>query len=285
MSITRYALKQATLNQDILLTKQPIVQLTSPSKTGIYRTHYEILTSLSPAIADFYTAGTPGISPIESLIEELEHTQSTLYLDDAVSRELFKWLSSNKDNPIADGLYHINIHPDTLNYDMEKVLPRIKEAIDCGLVKPSQICFEITENCVLQYPEATASMLLSLRKLGCSIALDDFGKKMLSINVLGILRPDYIKIDGSFTQGASSSTPSVAEFNKIAIRSIVNLARAVGACTVSEHIETQEDCELARAMGVDYGQGWYFSKPVSLDTAIDFTQLYDCKSAQECISK
>jgi EAL domain-containing protein (putative c-di-GMP-specific phosphodiesterase class I) len=108
-------------------------------------------------------------------------------------------------------------------------------------------------------------MLEELRKRGCKIALDDFGKKMLNLTTLRILRPDFVKIDGDYVKRSLHN-----EFDRVVIKSLVELSRLVGAETIAEKVETIEIYYLMRALGVDYGQGWFLGKGFLLEEAVDF---------------
>lgn len=99
--------------------------------------------------------------------------------------------------------------------------------------------------------------------MGCKVALDDFGKKMLNLSTLKVLRPDFVKIDGSYVLNCRDS-----KFDRAAIKAIVELSNIVGAETIAEHVETQTDYDNMKQLGVDYGQGWFFARPVELRSCI-----------------
>ncbi len=124
---------------------------------------------------------------------------------------------------------------------------------------------EITEGLLLDASNVTRNQLLIFRDAGVQVALDDFGTGYSSLAYLKKFDIDYIKIDQSFVRNlvADSSDMALCE-------AIVVMAHKLGIEVVAEGIETQEQYELLKAMGCDYGQGYLMSKPVPVD---QFAQL------------
>jgi EAL domain-containing protein (putative c-di-GMP-specific phosphodiesterase class I) len=264
MKILKYALNKGLDDGDIVVYKQPIVRLNPSNKSDIIR-HYEILTVLKGELLDRYE-----LNNIEVLIEELEHYNSTRFLDIAVTKRVLAWLSEYNNQQSSSEhnesiLFHINIHPDSINNDSDLLLEKINKALADGNISHDSLCFEITENTLLKNPEKVGKMLEELRKRGCKIALDDFGKKMLNLTTLRVLRPDFVKIDGDYVKRSLHN-----EFDRVVIKSLVELSRLVGAETIAEKVETIEIYYLMRALGVDYGQGWFLGKGFLLEEAVDF---------------
>lgn len=258
MSIIKYALQEALNQDDLILLKQPIVKLNGCTSDPITK-HYEVLTHVSTRLKLDY-----GITSLEHLMGELEEYEGTGYLDALIFKHTVKWIAERQSVPIlSPPLYHINVHPDTINHNTYNLASKIQAAITTANIDYSQLCFEITENTFLKNVETVQIMIAELRSMGCKIALDDFGKKMLNLATLKILRPDFVKIDGSYILNAKDS-----EFDRIVIKSIVELSAVVGATTIAEHVETKEDYLIVKELGVDYGQGWYFSKPKPLRSKV-----------------
>jgi EAL domain-containing protein (putative c-di-GMP-specific phosphodiesterase class I) len=259
MSILKYALDEALKQGNLNILKQPIVRLAGYENGEILK-HYEVLTSVTANLKHLYN-----ISNLEILIHELERYKGTRYLDELVFKEVLAWMAERKRNgSIRKPLYHINVHPDTINFGDKNLTKRIQQVIALAGIDHKQICFEITENTFLKDVHVVQAMIAELRSMGCKVALDDFGRKMLNLSTLKVLRPDYVKIDGSYVINAKSSN-----FDRLAIKAIVELSNAVGAETVAEHIETEEDCRIVKDLGVDYGQGWYFARPIDIHSKVD----------------
>ena len=116
---------------------------------------------------------------------------------------------------------------------------------------------EITEGLLLERDEAVASRLRALREAGISISLDDFGTGYSSLSYLQHHEIDVVKIDRSFVAGLEAGGKALA-----LCRAIVTMAHELGMEVVAEGIETEAQMVALRAMGCDWGQGWWFGKGV-----------------------
>ncbi len=134
----------------------------------------------------------------------------------------------------------------------------------CG-AEPGWLKVEITESGVMQRPEESLSALHRFKGLGVHLSIDDFGTGYSSLSHLTKLPLNNIKIDRSFVSAMHQS-----EENRSLVRIIVDLARLLGLDVVAEGIETEADKNLLRALGCDYGQGYFFSKPQPADKAEAF---------------
>jgi len=119
-----------------------------------------------------------------------------------------------------------------------------------------RLAVEITETAVLEDIDECARFVLSLKDLGCRVALDDFGAGYTSISQLKTLAVDVIKIDGSFVRDLVGSP-----HNLVFVRTILDLAKNLDIETVAECVETEEAAELLVREGVDYMQGYAFGHP------------------------
>ncbi len=124
-------------------------------------------------------------------------------------------------------------------------------------MKPSCLKLEITENMLIDNPDATLVVLDKLRQMGIQISIDDFGTGYSSLNSLQRFPIDTLKIDRSFV-----SRMSAAEKNYEIVHVIVSLARTLGMSIIAEGIETTEQRGLLRTLGCEFGQGFLFSEPV-----------------------
>jgi len=123
--------------------------------------------------------------------------------------------------------------------------------------KPEKLIIELTESAVAEDPRQAVKQLSALKRLGVSLALDDFGTGYSSLSYLRSFPIDTLKIDRSFIK----ETPHDADAVAIA-RTIVALARALGMNTVAEGVETQEQADFLRQLGVDVLQGFLYSPPL-----------------------
>lgn len=127
---------------------------------------------------------------------------------------------------------------------------------DAG-VDPDRLTLELTEQAMLSDPASAAAQLAQIRALGCAIAIDDFGTGYSSLSLLARLPIDYLKIDNGFTRTIDGS-----DRDRIVVRAIVDLARALGLLVVAEGVENERQLERLRELGVATWQGFLKSGPV-----------------------
>ena len=124
-------------------------------------------------------------------------------------------------------------------------------------VDPGRVTFEITETILAEAMELIRANVDVVRATGCKIAIDDFGVGYSSLNYIHALAPDVIKIDRCFIAHSTSN-----DTTKRVIRTIIELARNVGAVSVAEGVESVAEAELLTDLGCDELQGYYFSQPI-----------------------
>jgi diguanylate cyclase (GGDEF)-like protein len=132
-------------------------------------------------------------------------------------------------------------------------------------ITPNRVELEITEGVFLAEGDTTDATFAALKKLGVRLALDDFGTGYSSLGYLKKAPFDKIKIDQSFVRGAAST--SATNRNAAIIRAIVTLAETLGMDTCAEGVETHDDLQLIRELGVSMVQGYIFGRPSDAETA------------------
>jgi EAL domain-containing protein (putative c-di-GMP-specific phosphodiesterase class I) len=125
-------------------------------------------------------------------------------------------------------------------------------------LEPTNLVLEITETALLKATPGTIATLAELRALGVKTVIDDFGTGYFSLSHLRQFPIDILKIAGEFVQDADADPKSPA-----LARAIVAMGRSMSMATVAEGIETKEQAASMRALGCTYGQGYFFSVPLS----------------------
>jgi diguanylate cyclase (GGDEF)-like protein len=128
---------------------------------------------------------------------------------------------------------------------------------DTGL-SPHNLRVELTERALLDDAEIVLTNMQALKKMGVKILLDDFGTGYSSLGYLHRFPIDVLKIDRSFISNVHEH-----DNHRAIIRTIVDLANNLQMSTVGEGIENLADAQLLQQMDCVYGQGYYFSKPMS----------------------
>jgi len=130
-------------------------------------------------------------------------------------------------------------------------------------IAPDRLELEITESVFLNDDAGTEAMFKALKAVGVRLALDDFGTGYSSLGYLRKAPFDKIKIDQGFVRGATQQ----GSRNGAIIASIVSLAEALGMETTAEGVETLDELDLVRVLGVSHIQGYIYERPLSASMA------------------
>jgi diguanylate cyclase (GGDEF)-like protein len=155
----------------------------------------------------------------------------------------------------------VNLSP--LQFNDPNVSAMVAKHLNETGVRSDRLELEITEGVFLAEGDSTDETFGKLKALGVRLALDDFGTGYSSLGYLKKAPFDKIKIDQSFVRGAASTT----QRNAAIIRAIVTLAETLGMDTCAEGVETHDDLQLIRELGVSMVQGYIFGKPSPAETA------------------
>lgn len=152
----------------------------------------------------------------------------------------------------------VNLSP--LQLQDRRIIDVLRSTLHESGLPSHRLQIEITETALLQDNTATKELLNEIRELGIVIALDDFGTGYSSLSYLASFPFDKIKIDRSFVQRLSA----LHRTDPI-ITAIIQLAEGLGCSVIAEGIETADQAEILRITGARFGQGYLFSKPVTMD--------------------
>lgn len=175
-----------------------------------------------------------------------------LEIDRWVVRHAIEWLAPR----LGAGGGHLSINLSAMSIGDEELLRLVTETLEATATPASRICFEITETVAIADLAAAARFLERLRALGCKTALDDFGVGYCSFAYLKDLPVDYVKIDGSFVRDIGKDALQLAM-----VKSMNEIAHAMGKRTVAEFVESERVLDMLRAIGVDYVQGYLTGRP------------------------
>lgn len=126
-----------------------------------------------------------------------------------------------------------------------------------------RLCFEITENGMMQDFEPVLRFVTQVRRRGCKVALDDFGTGMSSFSHLRVLPADIIKIDGAFVKGLERDRTG-----QVLLRSICEMSKVLGKKTVVEWIASDAILQFVREAGADWVQGYHLGAPEPLTNVL-----------------
>ncbi len=154
----------------------------------------------------------------------------------------------------------VNLSSVQFRSDVAAIADRIIR--DTG-VDPARLELEITESVMIADSKGTLAALERLSAMGIGIALDDFGTGYSSLSYLRQFRFRKLKIDRSFIDEIETSPEARA-----IVRTVIELARALGMRVTAEGVETEAQATLARLAGCDYAQGYYFARPMPIEALL-----------------
>lgn len=238
------ALKRSISQKDFHVAYQPIVNLKKDNEL-----------SLESLVRWKYKDDWIGPGYFVPLIEKMGLIEDmTLIVLDRIIHDWNFWKEE------IDNLSYIsiNLSPELLSKDnsiflLEEILKNIRQA---G-IPTGKICFEITENVVLE--KNAYDFIKKSNELGFKVAIDDFGTGYSSMSHVASFPFNVLKIDKSFIDQLD-----VNEKHTEVAKTIIQMADRLGVDVVAEGVETLEQLECLRSMGADAIQGYYFSKPCFL---------------------
>jgi diguanylate cyclase (GGDEF)-like protein len=175
-------------------------------------------------------------------------------------QQLVKWRELGIDVPIA-----VNISPTDLAD--HRLTDLLRDRLRRYAIAPGMLEFEITERMVADDGEGTTEVLRDLREMGVSISLDDFGTGYSSLLRLQALPVDELKIDRVFISSLSRGAEAVG-----IVRTVVELAHALGLRAIGEGVETEQEWQILTALGCDGAQGWYVARPMPAAEATEWVR-------------
>lgn len=191
----------------------------------------------------------------------------TEWLMKQIRLELESLLADNRDLHIA-----INLSP--VHFESEKILSTSSRIFGSSAIQPNQLVYEITERGLIKEDSETArTVMKKLRARSSRIALDDFGTGYSSLSYISSFPLDYLKIDKSFISAIGTDAVMSG-----LVDSIIDMAKRLELKIIAEGIETPGQASYLEERGVDYGQGWYYSKAMPAMGFIKFVRTFN-KSA------
>jgi len=209
-----------------------------------------------------------GMIPPLEFIPVAERTQVVLDLDLLMLKRacaLVPQLQKAAGN-IGRKLY-VSVNLSGVHFDSEDLTAHIASIVKSSGVDPSQIVLEITESALMGDPMVAEKVLKDIKALGLRVALDDFGTGYSSLGYLHRFSIDILKIDRAFVQDIHTSKKSMD-----VVRAIVSLAETFHLDIVGEGIESENEVSPLAALNCGYGQGYFFSKPLPPEKALEFVR-------------
>ncbi len=199
------------------------------------------------------------ISPMD-FIPVAEEGGQILQIGNWVLREACRQIKFWQEKFPADKPLYMTVNLSAKQFAQPDLIEQISSILEETGADPAFLKLEITESVVMDDFESAAAMLFQLRSLGVRLSIDDFGTGYSSLTYLHRFPIDTLKIDRSFITRMDRENVEI-------VRTILMLAENLGMDVVAEGVETQEQMTLLRNLFCQSGQGYFFSKPVSVAVA------------------
>lgn len=178
------------------------------------------------------------------------------FVFEMVCKTLSIWRAEGKKLlPISVNMSRIQMDNDGIVNEMQMIAQKYD-------IPPHYIEIEITESASFENIPILISKMVEIKQAGFPLSMDDFGTGYSSFSMLKDMPVDVLKIDKSFVDAMND------EKGRCIIADIINMAKHLGLKSLAEGVETQEDRDLLCEYGCDYIQGYFYNRPMSMDSYI-----------------
>lgn len=237
-------LNKAITNQEFELYYQPIISLASGKLCG-----FESLVRWQSPTRGFISPG--------AFIPIAEETGLIVpmgkWILETACHQMKKW---HQQFPEAKSVV-MSVNLSSRQFAQSDLIAQIQEILLLTKLDPANLKLEITESMVMDDVESTIVLLNQLKQLNIKISMDDFGTGFSSFSYLHRFPTDTLKIDRSFVMNMSQGNKNLEIVNTIVI-----LAHKLGMDVIAEGIETELEQEILTGFDCEYGQGYFFAKPL-----------------------
>lgn len=171
-----------------------------------------------------------------------------------------------EEQPEAESLF-ISVNISGRQFSQPGLVEIVRRSLQQAGLPPDRLKLEITETTIMDNAELATEKLHRLKDLGVTLSIDDFGTGYSSLAYLQRFPLDNLKIDISFVRMMERS-PENLEI----IKAIIDLAHTLGLQVVAEGVENPLQRQMLAALGCEYAQGYLFSRPVSLEQALELVR-------------
>ncbi|MEG4391246.1 EAL domain-containing protein [Microcoleus sp. BROC3] len=244
-------LRMALKRQEFLLHYQPFVSLASGRIIG-----FEALVRWQHPLR--------GLIPPMKFIPVAEETGAIVPLGEWVLEEACRQLRLWEGMFDFDRPLIMSVNLSGKQFAQPDLVERIQAILGATGLSPESLKLEITESVVMEDVESAIAVLKHMKALNVKLGIDDFGTGYSSLSYLSRFPTDTLKVDKSFV--GRMEIESEGE-NVAIVRTIVALAHALGMDVIAEGVETAQQLAKLRSIGCEYGQGYFFAKPLPSQAA------------------
>lgn len=236
-------------NQEFLLYYQPIIRLATGELAGF------------EALVRWHQKDRGFVLP-SSFIPAAEETGLIMALGQWIFREACRQLRHWHDLFPQYPRLTMSINLSNRQFGQADLVQQIKSALRDTQVRGDCVRLEITESMVMGDVDAAIDLMLKLKSLDLKLAIDDFGTGYSSLSYLHRFPMDTLKVDKSFVGRLERSNE-----DRAIIHTILTLGQKLGMEVVAEGVETLEQVNMLKQEHCEYGQGYFFAKPLPAEAA------------------
>jgi diguanylate cyclase (GGDEF)-like protein len=203
-----------------------------------------------------------GLVPPCKFVPIAEETDLIVAIDLCVLRQACHQLRHWQDNGAVDCFVTMSVNLSAKHFTSLKLLQQIDNILQSTGLNGQNLKLEITESNIMVNAEFASQIIEQLKLREIELIVDDFGTGYSSLSYLHRLPIDSLKIDRSFVRRMGKNGE-----NTEILRTIISLSKNLGMRAIAEGIETQEQLELIKSLGCEFGQGFLFSRPVEAKEA------------------
>ena len=246
-------LNQAIENEEFELYYQPIISL----ETGVLKGFEALVRWQSP---------TRGFVSPGAFIPIAEETGLIMPMGSWILRTACQQMQQWREQFPNAASVVMSVNLSSRQFAQADLIAQIQETLIITGLEGANLKLEITESMVMDDVENTIALLHELKNLNIKISMDDFGTGFSSFSYLHRFPTDTLKIDRSFV-----SNMSLGAKNQDIVNTIVILAHRLGMDVIAEGIETRVEQNTLHQFKCEYGQGYFFAKPMPKE---DATKLF-----------
>lgn len=239
-----------------------------------FEVHYQPIMSLSDARLSGFEAllrwrhPSRGLLMPDQFIPTAEETGLIVPIGEWVLRRACQQMRAwDADVPDCVGLT-INVNLSAKQCLHHSLVDTVAGVLDETGLAPHRLKLEITESIVLEDSKMVVDVLHALRGLGLQLGLDDFGMGYSALSYLQRLPLQTVKIDRSFVKGIRETG------NMEIVRAIISMAAGLSMDVTAEGIETEDQAAQLIEMACDFGQGFYYHRPLPPDRARELLNTF-----------
>lgn len=177
------------------------------------------------------------------------------YIWDRVCEIIRTWIDEGRET------LPISVNVSRVDFYNPQLCQLIVDLTKMHNIEPSLLELEITETAYTDNPKQLCDVIIQLQEHGFTILMDDFGSGYSSLNMLKDVPVDVLKIDLNFLAG-EGSTGRGANI----LSSVIRMAKRLKLPVIAEGVETKEQADFLRSIGCQSAQGYYFYKPMNIDS-------------------